>query len=297
VANFVASDGQRLSVVKSQSDATGPIGPTDGWVYHYASAPTALEHILQDMRIRLGPVHDANDPWEARGHRTWLGITRTPLEVCCPSVLPLAFDELEHALGRARVACFSQDDLDDPDPQRAAFVARSTRGWAQDRMWAQYADGHRGVCLAFDRDALLEAFDSELVSHGQRFARAVVCGDEQYESGSIKPDEAEAEVLGPVRHALAFRDRTAQHRFFTKRRDWHGEREWRLVLFDDNPTGSHAFVSIDRALRAIIVGHRFADAYQPVVAAACRRLGFDHYYRLAYSGVVRLSRRELAPAT
>jgi len=264
------------------------LGPTEGWVYHYTSAPTALEHILQSMTIRLGPAKDANDPWEARSHSVWSGITRKPSEVRCPSVFEPARRELEAALGRARVACFSQDLPDDPDPERARFRARSTRGWAQDRMWAQYADGHRGVCLCFDRDWLLDAFDSELASHGQRFARAVQYGDEQYELGSIKPDEAEAEALGPVRYAVAFRARTAEHHFFTKRKDWDGEREWRLVLFDDNPAGPHAFVPIERALRAIVVGHRFADAYQPVVKAACERLGIPAF-KLLYSGCVSLS--------
>jgi DUF2971 family protein len=264
------------------------LGPTIGWVYHYTSAPTALEHILQSMTIRLGPVKDANDPWEAREHNTWLGIAREPTEVWHPFVLEPARRELELALARARVACFSQDDPDDPDRERARWQARSTCGWAQDRMWAQYADGHRGVCLCFDRDWLLDAFDSELASHGQRFARAVRYGDEQYELGSVKPSEAEAETLGPVRHAVEFRARTAEHRFFTKRRDWEGEREWRLVLFDDKPTGPDAFVPIERALRAVIVGHRFADAYQPVVKTACERLGIPAF-KLLYSGRVSLS--------
>jgi hypothetical protein len=155
-------------------------------------------------------------------------------------------------------------------------------------MWAQYADGHRGVCLAFDRDALLDAFDSQLATHGQRFARAVVYGDELCERGSIHPSEADAEALGPTRYALEFRGRTAEHRFFTKRSDWAGEREWRLVLFDDNPTGSHAFLPVEHALRAVVVGHRFADAYQPVVKAACERLGIPAF-KLLYSGFVSLS--------
>jgi hypothetical protein len=264
------------------------LGPTDGWVYHYTSAPTALEHILQEMKIRLGPVRDANDPWETRGHNTWLGIGRDASYVGEPSVFRAAQQELEAALARARVGCFSQDAPNEPDPERARRFARSTCGWAQDRMWAQYADGHRGMCLCFDRDWLLDAFESELAGHGPQYARAVVYGDEQYETGSYAPDEAAAETLGPVRHALVVRAKTAERRFFTKRGDWAGEREWRLVLFDDKPTGTHAFVPIERALKAIIVGHRFADAYQPVVKAACDRLDIPAF-KLLYSGVVTLS--------
>ena len=266
------------------------LGPTDAWVYHYTTAPTALEHILQDMRIRLGPVRDANDPWESRQHNVWVGKVREAADAATPPVIGAASLELEAALARARVACFSQDDRNETDPIRAQVFARSTCGWAQDRMWAQYADGHCGVCLAFDRDALLESFYSEFATHGQRFARAVEYGDELNERGSEMPSEEEAENLGPVAYAMAFRTKTAERRFFTKRLDWAGEREWRLVLFDDNPSGTHAFLPMRSALRAIIVGHRFADAYQPIVKAACERLGIPAF-KLLYSGTVSLSGR------
>lgn len=81
-------------------------------------------------------------------------------------------------------------------------------------------------------------------------------------------------------------------RYFTKRQDWAGEREWRMVLFDDNPTGDHAFVKIADALAAIVVGHRFSDAYHPCVQAICKRQGIRAF---KVSGIVGLSRYDERP--
>lgn len=272
------------------------LGPTDGLVYHYTKASTALEHVLHEMKIRLGPAHDTNDPWEARTHSVWVGATPNGPEPEGPSVLHAAHDELERALRRARVACFSRDDPTEPDPERARTLARSTCGWARDRMWGQYADCHRGVCLCFDREKLLESFALVAAEHGDSIYGDVAYGDEQFETGMHKPNFDHAERHGPVRYARLFRRQTARHRYFAKRRDWEHEREWRLVLFDDCSTGPHVLVPIERALRAIVVGHRFNDAYHPCIAETCARLGIPAF-KMMYSGRVSLSgtRYDLKP--
>ena len=33
-----------------------------------------------------------------------------------------------------------------------------SKGWARSRMWAQYADNHKGVCLIFDKLCLEKEF-------------------------------------------------------------------------------------------------------------------------------------------
>ncbi len=40
-------------------------------------------------------------------------------------------------------------------------------------MWAQYADGHRGVCLAFDRTKLIASFKAALADRGECLAEDV----------------------------------------------------------------------------------------------------------------------------
>lgn len=273
------------------------LGPTEHLVYHYTRAPTALEWILQTMRIRLGPVLDTNDPWEARLPTTWMcEAPGTPEQrERIESVSEPARRALEQALSRARVACFCEDEVAPvDDPARAQLFAPSSRGWARDRMWAQYADAHRGVCLAFDREKLLNAFHSELAGHGDCLAGRVEYDDLHSTMGFHTPNLDDAARLGSEKYALAYRSRHAQERYFTKRLDWSGEREWRLVLFDDKPGGDHAFVRIVEALSVVFVGNRFSEAYRPCVQAICDRVGI-RAFQVRYGGFVTASRYDLAP--
>lgn len=48
----------------------------DELVFHYTKASTALEHILESMTIRLGPISETHDPLE--GHRENTGSSSSP---------------------------------------------------------------------------------------------------------------------------------------------------------------------------------------------------------------------------
>jgi hypothetical protein len=163
-------------------------------------------------------------------------------------------------------------------------------------MWAQYAENHRGVCLCFDREKILDSVRCVLGA-GECFADNVVYSDEQFEAGPLRPNPEEAKEGGPE-YVRIFRERLARHRYLTKRLDWKDEREWRIVVLTHPvpPTGQvwtdgNALVPIDGALRAIVVGHRFSEAYRPVIRDACARLGIPAF-KLGYeNGRVALSGR------
>jgi hypothetical protein len=254
---------------------------TDHLVYHYTKASTALDHILPDMRIRLGPIHDTNDPSEGRGPS--VGVAPDGWLPRNPNAVRDAFDAIANALRRARVACFCRD-MPDAEPVRAAMFAHSSRGWARDRMWAQYADNHSGVCLCFHRENLLRSFRAELADDGPLLADAVTYTD-AYSTDHPRVDLAES--LGPERYALTLRDGYAHIRYFTKRRDWAGEQEWRMVLLNDRRPSEYAFVSIASSLSAIVVGHRFTEGYRSQIENVCRGLRIPAY-RMLYSGNVSL---------
>ncbi len=152
------------------------------------------------------------------------------------------------------------------------------------------------MCLCFDREKLLDSVRSELGDEGECLAGNVEYGDEQFEAGPLKPDPNEAKARG-ADYPRVFRDELARHRYLTKRLDWKGEGEWRIVVLTHpwarklSWTDGDAFVPIDGALRAIIVGHRFSEAYRPVVRDACARLGIPAFKLRYENGRVALSSR------
>lgn len=241
---------------------------TDGLVFHYTKASTALEHILESMSIRLSPISGTHDPLE--GHREYTGFSAA--NGGSPDFA--AWDKVDEIAKHARVACFCRDaEVSSPDPTLLGF-APPWAGWARDRMWAQYAGGHTGVCLAFDRQKLIDAFNSALAGLGDRIAQDVSYSDDPVSSvgpRSLSYDNRRIEQVGPEKYGAEYRQQHAQTLYLTKRLDYCGEREFRLVLLDDDAHGNEALVPIRGALTYVMLGDRFGRAYLPCIDAFMRR--------------------------
>ena len=76
--------------------------------------------------------------------------------------------------------------------------------------------------------------------------------------------------MGPVKYLLTHPEWFRQ-RYLKKRPDWSGEHEYRIVVFERDPTDRPVYIPIKDALTAIIVGSRFSDAYRPCIEQICKR--------------------------
>src|SRR5690242_13384143 len=100
--------------------------------------------------MKLGPFSQMRDPRESK---PWGYEAPTdPFvdlrdEVGRFSEMIRAAQELK---GRVKVLSLTEDNLSEPD-ESAVFG----RGFAHPRLWEHYADNHSGVCLCFDRQALI----------------------------------------------------------------------------------------------------------------------------------------------
>jgi hypothetical protein len=244
-------------------------GTHSACIYHYTTAATALEYILPSMTIRLNPIQDTNDP--ADGRVSLAMVSRGSLADPQSDAWKAYYRTLDLVHGDHRLACFT---VDSPDAVNVPGEASSEFGWARDRMWAQYAAGHRGVCLCFDRLKLEQNAKALEPTRGR-----VVCGRVSYTDSHRIPnldvtrrkhDEDEETV------ALRYRTTHAQALYFTKRQDWAGEHEYRVLLLDAHGT-EPALIDVRRVLTAIYVGSRFSDAYRPCIEDLCRRVRIPAY--------------------
>lgn len=244
-------------------------------VFHYTTAAIAIEHILASMKIRLGPINRTHDPSE--GHREYTGFS--DVDVGRPNFA--AWDRVDEVAKRTRVACFCKDgELGGGDPCALDF-APPWAGWARDRMWAQYAGGHEGVCLAFDRRKLVEAFNGAVVGRGDTISRDVVYSDDPH---SLSYDNGRIAQVGAEQYAAEYRRKHAPTLYLTKRLDYQGEHEFRLVLLDEDASGIDAFVPVRGALVYAMLGDRFPKAYLPCIDAVMRREGLPIYWLKYESG-------------
>jgi hypothetical protein len=147
-------------------------------------------------------------------------------------------------------------------------------------MWAQYACGHTGVCLAFDRRKLVDAFHAALASRGERIAQEVTYSDDPVSYAgprSLSYDNLRIQQVGAEKYAAEYRQQHARTLYLTKRLDYIGEREFRLVLLDDDTASDEALVPIRGALVYVMLGDRFPRAYLQCVDAIMRRENLPAY--------------------
>jgi hypothetical protein len=119
-------------------------------------------------------------------------------------------------------------------------------------MWAHYAGGHKGVCLAFA--ATRDPFSQ---------SRQVAYMDE------IPVLDPAMLLLTQTRSSLVY----ANHTMFSKARCWEYEKEWRLV---DTAAGRVPFET--GALKAVLLGVKANLAtWIPLVVQAARARGVPVY--------------------
>ncbi len=157
------------------------------------------------------------------------------------------------------------------------------RGWARARMWDQYAEKSRGVCLLFNRAGL----DRAIREHFEARDVRLYGGEVEYTRtglvGRVSATQLEKDVLYADDRAGPFRDhleRYVRDLFFLKLEDWRSEHEYRYVALTEGEEYEH--IHTRGSLRAVVVGHAFPTWANPAILAACRGAGGVDAMRLRW---------------
>lgn len=270
---------------QSNDDIWYSLKDASRYLYHYTTADTLCNYILQQGRLRFSRFENVNDP---RGAKDWRLSLRGSHEE-----LNLDFEKGEKIVSEmnrlikfnCKMGCFSCDP-------KSAEVTRARedegediidaiyhRGHSRPNLWWHYGDRHRGVCLIFDRDQL-EANINAAIDYPRQ---AMDSGEILYKNPPVVPDLSVAgpltinlgEVLkhGSEEAARLHFDRFKQRLFFNKCEDWTYENEFRFLItgIDD----ADFYVSIKSALAGILVGDEFPDEFKSVVDRHSKRDEFD----------------------
>jgi hypothetical protein len=201
----------------------------DELVYHYTSANTAQRHILRNGTLRLSTYEGTNDPKESKTSQFNLSTNENR------NLGKYKFQKISQQFSavlkaNAKLACFATDT----DPLTGNHMQDIlNRGFCKPRMWAQYADKHRGVCLAFRKSTLLAAITA------QAPGATVLSGKVMYRNQPlVRPLTAHEFMIdvdlydtrGALAYARAHLERHYRSLFFEKLQDWRDESEWRIVV-------------------------------------------------------------------
>jgi hypothetical protein len=230
-------------------------------LFHYTQLSTAVEDILPEFQFRLSPFSMMRDPRESG----WWGLASAwfgdpPDAAQTAQELDLRFNLIKATF---KVMSLTQDDPD----EGVDSIYRC--GFARPRLWEQYGGNHRGVCLCFDKQALIETLHARFASFSTRRDGAVTYEDGPIATAALYADLAKAIEAGGDRFLGEHLARHMNELFFKKNTDWATEFEYRFVVRTDDE--APAFVDVAPALRAVIVGWLVARPYLPAFRALCEQ--------------------------
>ncbi|MDR4434755.1 DUF2971 domain-containing protein [Bacillus tequilensis] len=258
---------------------------------HFTKADTALEYIFKNNSIKFNSLNGVNDPRESK---IW------PFKFFCYQDKNKAlFEEglFERAhnyiLNNFLVCCFSYDNAF-PNYQECDLDMR---------MWAQYADNHKGLSIIFDQSKIyhsIKTFTDGDIYHGRIDYLSYPYINQKNNltksnfKGFIYPTVAilSHPFLNPTCtdpymlclekiKSIGFEKYMNEHikyfyneLFFTKKDSWSGEREYRFVIHTKNKE-KEIFVPLEDSVKAVILGNDF-EHFDKILYYA-RKYHFDLY--------------------
>jgi hypothetical protein len=253
---------------------TGPdtlieiLDPVGSCLYHYTTLEKVIEHILPNGQMIMNPFSKMRDPRESKALNP-VGAADPNGSATLEATRRFAaiHKKSRQVKDQVKVLSLTRDDSANRDPETAIFG----RGFAHPRLWEQYADKHRGICLCFDKEKLTRTLLTKLAKHGKPEHGEVI-----YRDGPI---EATAYTF-PLAEIDTYQDDVIIDRliragmtelFFTKTKDWETEAEYRFVV----PTrGLEPLLAYVRdALRAVILGELASEHYKPSIVSLLEQPG------------------------
>lgn len=257
-------------------------------LFHYTTKETAIEKIFPDMTIRMGSMRATNDPRET--DPWFFGWVIEEGEPDPGHEFFAINHKIDETLKKScLIACFTEDAPDpnpDIDPDLYVREDLGLQGYEHDRMWAQYAGNHTGVCIFFDRNKLKRRMEEHfrgrpgsLLHDSVDYVLKIDPGNSPFYELSWK----EIRQVGPEVYARRHRDKFARQLYLTKNPDWISEQEHRFVWIDDSDHGNEVeYVPIEGCVSAVCLGARFPEVYEVNIQAIKERLGID-IHRVRYS--------------
>jgi len=199
----------------------------DMFLYYYTSDSTFFK-MLDNLRIKTSKFNEVNDLDEA--NFDYLG----GYWIKNPQIR-------EYINNKCRFISFVHDE---------PLIEGLIEGTSHPRMWAQYANNNKGVCLILNRERVLS------VCKKQYGDDAFIIGDINYTYSKLPPKDFEKEIADDCKK-LEVEDIIRKYYeglLLTKHADWEQEFETRLLLF-----GEIDWFPIEGCIEGICLGRKFVE--------------------------------------
>lgn len=235
--------------------------PQEDLLFHYTNSRTAIEHILNNAQIRFNPLTHINDPLEFSDLQH-IGISSEGDERLWDAV------ELGNNTNKERkkikLACFCTDEIN-----KFEII---NRGYSRARMWSQYGENHKGICIVFRKSTLIDDIKGNV-------SKDVLEKSVTYDNQLKRLNEA-LTVNGyeAGNRASSRLKQLSDAYIFSKVEDYKDENEYRVILYHEGADQNQPIdVYCNNSIEAVILGCRFPMVYLPTLKEIANRIHFQIY--------------------
>lgn len=250
------------------------------YLYHYTSINKAAYFILKNRTLMFNSLRGTNDPKESKNWKFDFHI-EGKLSPTHEESMQLWNDVSDEIKTKCKVLCFSKDSTGLGENK---FNDIYLRGFAKPRMWAQYGDSHKGICLIFNRkrieDLLIQQFENKADIYGN---------DVNYINRPLKGDifRSPYTLHYSLIKKLGIYEYVKQHihthnaeLIFEKSLDWRDENEYRFLMHINSL--ENQFLRFNNALKGIVFGADTSESDQQKVFQLTYKDGIQ-FEQICYS--------------
>jgi hypothetical protein len=210
-------------------------------VYHYTKTQYVIEHILFHNQLRLSPRINSIDPVENTEPLILeLSVDYEDNPILDKKIGVQSIEEVKRKLALTKQLCFCRNDST-KSLKKNANTPMEVYGFMKPRMWDQYGDHYKGVCLAFDLEKLKKASNHKNGPVKYMNYKDIIRLDRYFDLNELhdKKDDYCNEFLKKMDKVL-----------FAKHKDYSGENEYRFISQSEN---AFDFFNIKDSLVGIII--------------------------------------------
>lgn len=222
-------------------------------IYHYTKISTAVEHILYENRLKFSSVLNSIDPIERErfnlGRESISDNTSSNIFLEAEEDAQAVEQKIEELLEQIKIICFCENSNLEKIENGYKPFAKDNYGFLKPRMWDQYGDKYKGVCLALSKKTILENSNID-------FSQKVRYVD--YEKIALNFSHINLNSLQNIGKEKYFENVSKEiiQTFLQKHKDYRDEKEFRLIKKTPN---EFEFIDISKAIKCIIINPGILD--------------------------------------
>lgn len=237
-------------------------------VFHYTSYSVFTEQLMATEKLKFNLLKYTNDPRENKYRHYGVGGFSLGNDAYKKSeIVSKKLNEV--VLNHSKICCFCRNSSNGIN-----------HGFAKSRMWSQYGENHKGVCLVFSKVKLLRTIKTQAPSKSLVYGDKVIYSSKGINLVAMQINGDELETTTPYDYTYDHINEHYKEIFYKKDIDYRDEREFRVTVIDDSKAPK--YFNINDSLIGVILGVDFDGAnklsvieYCAVKRIACYKMYLD----------------------